>query len=988
MTDQPQFNGDLQKELTALWKEYDALKASCENELAIRREVEEKLLFINTAIESSSEAIGISDALGRHFYQNKAFSDLFGYASAEELQAAGGGPGGIYDPGVAKEMFSNIMNGKPWSGELEMVTKSGRVFKAYERADAIKDGKGKIVGLIGIIKDITERKKIEETLTISETRYRRLFETAKDGIVILDAATGMIMDVNPFLTDILGYSKDQFIEKAIWELGFFKDIVANRDNFLELQQNEYIRYDNLPLETFDGRKINVEFISNVYQVNSHKVIQCNIRVITERIEAETRINLSGKILGLLNSDKSFSEILHEVINQVRNDYRFDAVGIRIQSGDDYPYYCQTGFDEDFLKTENTLIERTLLGGVCKDKNGKPCLECTCGLVIRGKTDSANPLFTEHGSFWTNDSPALLGLAADQEPRHNPRNRCIHEGYKSFALIPIRHNQEIIGLLQINDREKDCFTPILVKYFETIGETIGVALMRKQAEDALKLNHQLLFNLTEQVPGVVYQYRLFPDGRSCFPYSSSGMYEIFEVTSDEVREDASLVFARIHPDDLQRFQELITESARTLQHFLCEFRVVLPGKGLRWQYSDAVPHRMDDGSTLWHGIIYDNTDRKHSEKALTESENLYRNLVETSLDGVYKSTHTGRFVEVNPALVKMLGYESKEALMAIDIKTQLYFEPADRESLIEQELLEETGVYRLRKKDGSELWVEDHAWYDFDENGEILYHEGIIRDITDRKLAEDKIHLLNETLEVRIAERTKQLETINKQLEFQMSELEQFAYVSNHDLQEPLRTLVQFTELIRENYSGKLDEDGNKYIDFISRSAARMNLLVKDLFDYSLLGKESIYTLVDCNKIVNEVLIDLDDAIKGSNSKVVVQELPSIHSYETELRLLFQNLISNAIKYQKPGNVPEITIAAESRDKEWLFKISDNGIGIDEKHKDKIFIIFQRLHNRDEYQGTGIGLAHCKKVVELHGGKIWVESTPGIGSVFMFTIPKN
>jgi light-regulated signal transduction histidine kinase (bacteriophytochrome) len=168
----------------------------------------------------------------------------------------------------------------------------------------------------------------------------------------------------------------------------------------------------------------------------------------------------------------------------------------------------------------------------------------------------------------------------------------------------------------------------------------------------------------------------------------------------------------------------------------------------------------------------------------------------------------------------------------------------------------------------------------------------------------------------------------------------------------------------------------------------MKLLVKDLFEYSMLGKESVKTLIDCNNTVNTVLSDLEDLVNESNANISVQKLPTVNGYETELRLLFQNLITNAIKYQKKDVVPEIIISAERHEKEWLFSIKDNGIGIDHKHFEKIFIIFQRLHNRNEYEGTGIGLAHCKKVVEMHGGRIWVESAPGAGSAFMFTIPKQ
>jgi len=208
------------------------------------------------------------------------------------------------------------------------------------------------------------------------------------------------------------------------------------------------------------------------------------------------------------------------------------------------------------------------------------------------------------------------------------------------------------------------------------------------------------------------------------------------------------------------------------------------------------------------------------------------------------------------------------------------------------------------------------------------------------------------------------------------------------LQEPLRTLSAFSQIIKEEYHDKLDEEGNKYLEFIFSSATRMRMLVTGVLDYSLLGQKSIITPVDCNKILSEVLFDMTDSINSSGAKISVQELPVLNGFETELRLLFQNLIHNAIKFRKKDVCPEIKISVESQKNEWVFAIEDNGIGIQEKDIENVFIIFRRTHNRSEYEGSGIGLAHCKKIVELHGGRIWVESIPGKGSTFIFSIPKQ
>ncbi len=259
---------------------------------------------------------------------------------------------------------------------------------------------------------------------------------------------------------------------------------------------------------------------------------------------------------------------------------------------------------------------------------------------------------------------------------------------------------------------------------------------------------------------------------------------------------------------------------------------------------------------------------------------------------------------------------------------------------------------------------------------------------ERKRAEQELFNLKESLVERIAERTSQLEAMNKELTFHINEIEQFTYITSHDLQEPLRNLTNFTKLIQEEYSGKLDDDGNKYIEFISGSAGRMRELVTGLLEYSILGKESVRSMVNCNKIVGEVLCDLANSITETNSAITVEKLPTINGFATELRLLFQNLINNAIKFRRQEIDLKIIISAKMEEKEWVFRVADNGIGISEHDLQKVFIIFKRMNKYTDYPGTGIGLAHCKKIVEMHGGKIWVESIPGSGSTFLFTIPKQ
>jgi signal transduction histidine kinase len=238
--------------------------------------------------------------------------------------------------------------------------------------------------------------------------------------------------------------------------------------------------------------------------------------------------------------------------------------------------------------------------------------------------------------------------------------------------------------------------------------------------------------------------------------------------------------------------------------------------------------------------------------------------------------------------------------------------------------------------------------------------------------------VNSSLEKKVRQRTAELESKNK-------ELEQFAYVASHDLQEPLRTTTAFVELFQKEYRGRLDENADKYLDYIVQSSDRMKVLIKDLLDYSRIGREKASRLLDCNKLLAEVLEDLDTIVKETGTTITAHELPVIRAYPTELKLLFQNLITNAIKFRRQDAPLVVKIHPSRENGQWTFQVEDNGIGIEESFHQRIFVIFQRLHTRSEYEGSGIGLAHCKKIAELHGGHIWVESTPGQGSSFFFTI---
>jgi signal transduction histidine kinase len=225
-----------------------------------------------------------------------------------------------------------------------------------------------------------------------------------------------------------------------------------------------------------------------------------------------------------------------------------------------------------------------------------------------------------------------------------------------------------------------------------------------------------------------------------------------------------------------------------------------------------------------------------------------------------------------------------------------------------------------------------------------------------------------------------------ELERSNADLEQFAYVASHDLQEPLRMVTAYTQLLSERYRGKLDENADKYIGYASEGAQRMQVLIQDLLAFSRVGRNGFtYGSVDCNGVLEEVLATLAPAMQECSAQVTHDSLPSVWADRTQVAQIFQNLIGNAVKFrgQEP---PVIAVLAEQEDERWRFSVRDNGIGIAPEYAENIFVVFQRLHARTEYPGNGIGLAICKKIVERSGGKIWVESQPGSGSSFKFTLP--
>ena len=394
----------------------------------------------------------------------------------------------------------------------------------------------------------------------------------------------------------------------------------------------------------------------------------------------------------------------------------------------------------------------------------------------------------------------------------------------------------------------------------------------------------------------------------------------------------------------------------------------------WLHIVAV--KLNDGLAVTFRNI---TDRKRAEIALRDSEERFRAIFEQAAVGIAKTTLCGQFMRVNPGFCQIVRYAESELLQK---NWQAITHPddieADREyvsSLLSGNIQTFSLEKRLVCKDEAVRWANVTVSAMRDANGTPQYLICAIEDISQRKLVQ-------ELLQASLDTQTRYAQELTRS----NAELEQFSYVASHDLQAPLSTIAGYAQLLEKRCHNQLDAQGNKFIRNIVNSCERMQALIDDLLEYSRVGRsEKPFDVIDCNLVFEDACANLQLAIRQDRASVTRGDLPRVRGDSFQLLQLFQNLIGNAIKYRS-REAPVVHVGASRQGDSWVFSVQDNGIGIAEQYHPRIFQLFQRLHSQKQYSGTGIGLAICQRIVERHGGRLWVESEPNRGSTFYFSIP--
>lgn len=990
-----------------------------------RKQVEEQIRYQASLISNIQDAIISSDKELKILSWNKGAEKTYGWAAEEvlgkeaSLFLSAEFPGG----GTKEKALQELKEKGFYFNEVIQRTRDGRTLHILASVNAIKNEKGEISGIVAINRDITRQKEIEQKVKESEERFRGLLENAPDAIVITDDK-GAIQLVNVQTEKMFGYSRKEMIGKKVEMLipSRFKEVHStHRDKYFEAPKS---RGMGIGLDLWgrkkNGDEFSVEISLSPLKTETGILVSAAIRDITARRLSEEKIRYQANLIGNIQdaiistdtdliirswnkgAEKIYGWKAEEVIGKEAGKVLFTerlngSSGILIQ----WPR-VNGSFKEDILQstkegrrinifsTVNAIRnEKGEISGIVainrdvtfqkeserkvkesEEKFNKAFQASPAGIAITRLSDlkiiEVNESFLRITGYSREEiighTPVEIGLLPGPGTREKALEEVQQGGSANNMETELKHKSghAVNVLISIDS--------VLIKNQKHSIMVISDITGQKKAEQLIRENQLFIGQLTETSPDIISVQDII-EGKVV--YANSNARKFYGFSEDEPY-DLKKVLAGIHPEDLTRVKEYREKfrSMKNQEMQEIEFRIKNKDGNWRWILSSSMVIRRNEKGAPQYilSISRDISRRKEAEEQI---QTIFHNAPEA----VILIDQESIIREWNPFAEKIFGWKKEEVLGKHLYETIIpqRFRNAHIEGLKnyirtgEEKILNRPLELPALRKDNAE--------FDAGINISPLlfrgrkFFIGFVTDISPRKKAEDELK-----------KKSEELLNSNK-------ELEQFAYVASHDLQEPLRMVSSYVQLLERRYKDKLDDDANDFIHYAVDGSNRMRKLINSLLEYSRVNRVKPFEKIDANQLMQDVLFDLKEVIEENKAEIIIDTLPEIFGDPVLIARLFQNLIGNAIKFrsEKP---PVITVSGKSANGHLLFSVKDNGIGIAREYFEKIFVIFQRLHTKDKYPGTGIGLAICKKIVERHGGKIWVESKEGQGSAFYFTLKTN
>ncbi|MEM9807696.1 MAG: chemotaxis protein CheB [Cyanobacteria bacterium P01_D01_bin.56] len=682
--------------------------------------------------------------------------------------------------------------------------------------------------------------------------------------------------------------------------------------------------------------------------------------------------------------------------------------------------------QELLQLNNdldNLLRNTNIGVIFLDKDDcirkfTPAATTAFNLVV---ADIGRPLsHLSHNLENFDLIEALIPFKQDPHPQELEVKLKRQDLYLSMRILPyMTENQQLDGLLlTFIDISEIKRTQWQLETAEAellqSNERLEQQVHERTAE--LEKNQHFLESITQSSPNYIYIYDLVQEANV---YSNRSLGEVLGYSPEALKElGKDLKQYIFHDEELDKIaahhQAILASDPDQDQIFEIEYQVRDVEGNWRWWYSREIIYARSTENTPLQllGVAIDIDDRKRAEAQLKASEENYRNLYSKTPVMLYSINHLDELLSVSDYWLECLGYEREEVLGR---KSTEFLTPESQKYAAEIVLPEyfKTGScvnvpYQIVTKDGSVRDILLSATSQQDKDSEFSYSLAVMTDVTERNQAREELNRYRHQLEDRINARTEELQKANQRLQAEIQErhqieqelaqhaseltlsnagLEQFAYVISHDLQEPLRAMTVFSQLLHQRYENQLDNTANSYIDNIVKGGIRMKAMIDGILALSRITKKEIdkknIIPVNLQAPLDMALENLKVVCAQRQAVVTHDSLPTLAIEQNHMVQLFQNLISNGIKFC--DKTPEIHVIAQSQPQGYLFGVRDNGPGISEQDQGRIFQLFQRLHTRQEHDGYGIGLAICQKIVQRYGGRMWLESTPGKGSVFYFTL---